>query len=410
MRAPPKKYYGSHTTSTYTASTGEDVPDATPRRKLIGFLHRTSHLSLTSEATDENSLHIAGQTSSCYESEEDRSKHDTDKNYFSSDGTDISFKQDFRAKTLRTHRNMNVVLNMKTNDFLGISLIGQASYNCDKGIFIADIMSGGAVAQNGRISIGDELLEVNGNSFLHFSNDQAVELLKNEILKRGPIRLKISKRFPTIAANPLVSKSFGSLKRDGLTRKSLHVSPSYRGTDMQLDEQVWVPQKSSSMRDVMRHLNPTQTMMPAIKETHENPNSISPSALRRQTPVKSSRKNSIRSSNGKQYNMDSDKEDVVQAMCLPNSYLEAKERTWLKITHPMCFLGKHLLDWLLSNVEGMNDRRVAKMYAFELLQEKLIVHVICRYTFSEQCYYVFGEEIEKKKKERESNAECSYMI
>lgn len=55
-----KRYTGSHTTSTYDAQ-DESPPDSTSRRRLIGFLHRTSHLSLTSELSADASFYLIGK-------------------------------------------------------------------------------------------------------------------------------------------------------------------------------------------------------------------------------------------------------------------------------------------------------------------------------------------------------------
>uniref|UniRef100_A0A914DNB8 Uncharacterized protein n=1 Tax=Acrobeloides nanus TaxID=290746 RepID=A0A914DNB8_9BILA len=55
----PRKYFGSHTTSTYEYGHKDSAPDATERRRLIGFLHRTSHLSLTTRGKGSTSLHLA---------------------------------------------------------------------------------------------------------------------------------------------------------------------------------------------------------------------------------------------------------------------------------------------------------------------------------------------------------------
>lgn len=58
-----RRYGGSNTTSTYQGR--KDVaPDASPRRHLIGFLHRTSHLSLTSELSANASFYLIGM---CWE-------------------------------------------------------------------------------------------------------------------------------------------------------------------------------------------------------------------------------------------------------------------------------------------------------------------------------------------------------
>ncbi|VDL65394.1 unnamed protein product [Nippostrongylus brasiliensis] len=71
-----------------------------------------------------------------------------------------------------------VILNMDTVNFLGISIVGQSSARGDNGIYVANIMKGGAVALDGRISAGDMILQVNDISFDNFTNDQAVDVLR----------------------------------------------------------------------------------------------------------------------------------------------------------------------------------------------------------------------------------------
>ncbi|CAD6194038.1 unnamed protein product [Caenorhabditis auriculariae] len=55
-----RRYGGSHTTSTFQGRK-DAAPDASPRRHLIGFLHRTSHLSLTSEMSGNASFYLIGE-------------------------------------------------------------------------------------------------------------------------------------------------------------------------------------------------------------------------------------------------------------------------------------------------------------------------------------------------------------
>lgn len=78
-----------------------------------------------------------------------------------------------------------VTLNMDTVNFLGISIVGQSSSRGDNGIYVANIMKGGAVALDGRIDPGDMILQVNEISFENFTNDQAVEVLKEAVSRRG---------------------------------------------------------------------------------------------------------------------------------------------------------------------------------------------------------------------------------
>lgn len=82
---------------------------------------------------------------------------------------------------------------------------------------------------------------------------------------------------------------------------------------------------------------------------------------------------------------------VVRAMARPDSGLEIRDRMWLKITIPNAFIGADVVDWLLTHVEGFQDRRDARKYASHLLRAGLIRHTVNKITFSEQCYYIFGD-------------------
>ena len=54
-----------------------------------------------------------------------------------------------------------------------------------------------------------------------------------------------------------------------------------------------------------------------------------------------------------------------------------------------------MVDWLYSHVEGFVDRRDARRYACNLLKAGFIHHTVNKLTFSEQCYYVFGNTVSK---------------
>ena len=47
---------------------------------------------------------------------------------------------------------------------------------------------------------------------------------------------------------------------------------------------------------------------------------------------------------------------IVRAMQKPDSGLEVRDRTWLKIKIPNAFLGSDMVDWLLDKVEGFQVR------------------------------------------------------
>lgn len=58
---------------------------------------------------------------------------------------------------------------------------------------------------------------------------------------------------------------------------------------------------------------------------------------------------------------------------------------------PCLLPGSDVVDWLYHHVEGFPERREARKYASGLLKAGLIRHTVNKITFSEQCYYVFGD-------------------
>lgn len=78
-------------------------------------------------------------------------------------------------------------------------------------------------------------------------------------------------------------------------------------------------------------------------------------------------------------------------MARPDSGLEVRDRLWLKIVIPNAFIGSDIVDWLHNRVQGLEERRDARKLASQLLRSGYIRHTVNKYTFSEQCYYVFGD-------------------
>lgn len=79
-------------------------------------------------------------------------------------------------------------------------------------------------------------------------------------------------------------------------------------------------------------------------------------------------------------------------MTKPDSGLEIRDRMWLKITIPNAFIGADAVNWVLENVEDVQDRREARRIVSAMLRSNYIKHTVNKLTFSEQCYYVVNEE------------------
>ncbi|PAV87483.1 hypothetical protein WR25_18618 isoform B [Diploscapter pachys] len=262
---------------------------------------------------------------------------------------------------------ITVTLNMDTVNFLGISIVGQTGLRGDSGIYVASIMKGGAVALDGRIEAGDMILQVNDIAFDNFTNDQAVDVLRDAVARRGPIKLTVAKCFD---AGP----------RDGFTIPRQQRDEPVRP----IDTQAWI-QHTNAMRG-----------MPSIIEGSEGaPTPIPHDWPAHQRPASSS---TVTSTGSNGHNT------VVKVMAMPNSGLDIKDRTWLKIPIPMSFLGSDLVDWLLDHVDGLRERKDARKYASELLRLKLIVHVVSKITFTEQCYYVLGDAVQEATRYRSNDA------
>uniref|UniRef100_A0A8C1J4G0 Dishevelled segment polarity protein 1b n=1 Tax=Cyprinus carpio TaxID=7962 RepID=A0A8C1J4G0_CYPCA len=227
---------------------------------------------------------------------------------------------------------ITVTLNMEKYNFLGISIVGQSNDRGDGGIYIGSIMKGGAVAADGRIEPGDMLLQVNDVNFENMSNDDAVRILREIVSKNGPISLTVAKCWDP---SP---RSYFTIPRAEPVRP--------------IDPAAWIS-----------HTTALTGSYPQNGTFDDLPLTV-----------------------GK-----TDMATIVKVMQLPDSGLEIRDRMWLKITIANAVIGGDVVDWLYSRVEGFKDRRDARKYASSLLKHGYLRHTVNKITFSEQCYYTFGD-------------------
>uniref|UniRef100_A0A8C2BJP6 Dishevelled segment polarity protein 1b n=1 Tax=Cyprinus carpio TaxID=7962 RepID=A0A8C2BJP6_CYPCA len=226
---------------------------------------------------------------------------------------------------------ITVTLNMEKYNFLGISIVGQSNDRGDGGIYIGSIMKGGAVAADGRIEPGDMLLQVNDVNFENMSNDDAVRILREIVSKNGPISLTVAK-----CCDPS-PRSYFTIPRAEPVRP--------------IDPAAWISHTTALTGSYPQN------------EFDDLPLTV-----------------------GK-----TDMATIVKVMQLPDSGLEIRDRMWLKITIANAVIGGDVVDWLYSRVEGFKDRRDARKYASSLLKHGYLRHTVNKITFSEQCYYTFGD-------------------
>ncbi|XP_070685857.1 LOW QUALITY PROTEIN: segment polarity protein dishevelled homolog DVL-3 [Pempheris klunzingeri] len=254
---------------------------------------------------------------------------------------------------------ITVTLNMERYNFLGISIVGQSTDRGDGGIYIGSIMKGGAVAADGRVEPGDMLLQVNDINFENMSNDDAVRVLREIVHKPGSVTLTVAKCWDP---NP---RSCFTLPRSEPVRP--------------IDPAAWVSHTAAMTGRLLPHYGKTPISHCSVPHLSmrscNNSGLLCLSGVHEENPL----------------TIHSDMTAVVKAMANAESGLEVRDRMWLKITIPNAFIGSDVVDWLHRHVEGFTDRREARKYAGNLLKAGYIRHTVNKVTFSEQCYYVFGD-------------------
>ncbi|XP_036738599.2 segment polarity protein dishevelled homolog DVL-1 isoform X1 [Manis pentadactyla] len=250
---------------------------------------------------------------------------------------------------------ITVTLNMERHHFLGISIVGQSNDRGDGGIYIGSIMKGGAVAADGRIEPGDMLLQVNEVNFENMSNDDAVRALREIVARTGPVSLTVAKCWdPT-------PRSYFTVPRADPVRP--------------IDPATWLSHAAALTGAPPRP--GTSPCSSAVTRTSSS--SLTSSVPGAPQPVEAP------------LSVKSDMGAVVRVMQLPDSGLEIRDRMWLKITIANAVIGADVVDWLYAHVEGFKERREARKYASGMLKRGFLRHTVNKITFSEQCYYVFGD-------------------
>ncbi|GMR58074.1 hypothetical protein PMAYCL1PPCAC_28269, partial [Pristionchus mayeri] len=75
---------------------------------------------------------------------------------------------------------------------LGVTIVGLSSARGDKGIFVESITKGSVVHVDGRIKPNDLLKHVNNIPLKSLTNDQAVDILRKAVERRGRIRITVA--------------------------------------------------------------------------------------------------------------------------------------------------------------------------------------------------------------------------
>merc|ERR1719507_2751825 len=266
---------------------------------------------------------------------------------------------------------ITVTLNMDTVNFLGISIVGQSNQaeGGDGGIYVGSIMKGGAVALDGRIEPGDMILQVNDINFENMSNDDAVRVLRDVVQKPGPIKL-------------VVAKCWDPHPKDYFTvPRTEPVRP--------IDPGAWVAH-TAAVRGL--ELPQAPPAIPGYLGAGQHGRAPSLTTLTSSSPSLASTVQAA--GQGREeapLTVQSGMKAICGALQRPGSGLEVRDRLWLKITIPQAFIGSDVVTWLYARVAGFADRRESRKYASQMLKAGFIRHTVNKSSFSEQCYYTFGD-------------------
>ncbi|XP_065842055.1 segment polarity protein dishevelled homolog DVL-3-like isoform X2 [Oscarella lobularis] len=270
---------------------------------------------------------------------------------------------------------VTVTLSLEKTKFLGISIVGQANRSGDGGIYVGSVMKGGAVAEDGTIQPGDMILQVNEASFENLTNDEAVKILREAVHQPVPLKLVVAKCWdpepqpyfeprsePIKALDPAAWVQHTQLAR----RESLNRKKSWgHCTNDFFSEELLMRHPGSS--PTMSSMTSSSSMGSSLPESDRGLEFTGPRIPEKTPP-----------------------EVIIQKMAMPDSGLDIRNRVWLKMTIPNAFTGSDFVDWLYKRVEGFKERRDARKYAGHMLKLGLIKHTVNKITFSEQCYYIFG--------------------
>uniref|UniRef100_A0A6G1SJF5 Segment polarity protein dishevelled DVL-3 n=1 Tax=Aceria tosichella TaxID=561515 RepID=A0A6G1SJF5_9ACAR len=251
---------------------------------------------------------------------------------------------------------------LTNENFLGLHIYANSVNGIDEGIYVDGVTENSAVAQDGRIEPGDKLIQVNEVNLEELTNDEAVKVLKEAVIKRGPLKLVVAKFVETNNKNDITT---------GLDREAIHP----------IDTAAWVAHAqamtipSTQQTDLVDSTNSS----PSFGSNAQDTDCIRPAST-----------GTVRLASGLRLSKDSvDIKDIVMHMRMPTFGIEVKDRKWLKIQIPQAFLGSDVIRWLERNVHGFSNESEARKFAALMLTEGYIQDPLSKKQFSPKSFYTF---------------------
>ncbi|GMT14867.1 hypothetical protein PFISCL1PPCAC_6164, partial [Pristionchus fissidentatus] len=289
--------------------------------------------------------------------------------------------------SLSLPRILEVNLQIGPNDLLGISVV-----SVEGSILISDVFPGGEVARDGRIDVGDQIVQVNTRSFENLSDQQAIMILRKVAAAKKPLTLYVAKRtLSSSETDPLCTFASETLPLDISlwVENAVHCTERRRfGVDESvIDSEVIHSHEGNS---VCTEDDEEERMLYVQRR-----NGIPPRTLHPPSTAPPSRRGGGEHSEGSGYterlSSRMNPQSLINIIAHPNSGLSVKNRKWLKIPVNQSFIGVELVDWLVANVDDLKERKDAKKYANHLLEKGFIKHVVSKKDFTKKCYYVFND-------------------
>lgn len=259
---------------------------------------------------------------------------------------------------------VNVHLVLTNENFLGLHIDPKAINGVDAGIYVDGVTENSVVALDGRIEPNDKLIQVNDINVEELSNEEAVRVLKEAVIRRGPLKLVVAKFVESNNKNNPVDSIVNG-------RDAIHP----------IDTAAWVEAHANAITMPMENQDQANsaTSSPSFGSHAQDTDCIRPSSA-----------NMTRLNSGLRLNKaTNDIKDIIHHMKLPDIGLDIKDREWLKIHIPKAFLGSNLVSWLERNVYGFDNNGEAKKFASRMLKDGYIRDPLSKKSFSSKSYYIF---------------------
>uniref|UniRef100_A0A7E4VLT6 PDZ domain-containing protein n=1 Tax=Panagrellus redivivus TaxID=6233 RepID=A0A7E4VLT6_PANRE len=241
---------------------------------------------------------------------------------------------------------MTVHIDLKFDHQLGLTVASDAS-----GIYVDKVRPGSLAWEDGRIQSGMLILEVNGYRLSDFPTEQAIKMLRQA----------------SDPHNGQIELTFVNSDRGGGG-----FAPPLDNVTLPIDTLHWVEQT---------------TRMRAIAEDSTD------------FPVGNADTTRHYMARPKRF-LQHDKDVIAVAMASVAGGVDQRH----KVAGKKCFPSDQMVDWLRSNVQGLEETNRCEKFARELVKEGLITQIVDKSGFSRTTSYAFTEKVKSLQQDRRIQA------